>query len=185
MTLGKGTIAALCALVGAAAFTAGFLARPEKRVSPPPAQDFASKRTLSGLFDLQFNDYGGTPYPFSQWKGKILVINFWATWCAPCREEMPYFSRLSKEYAGKGVQFVGISADPPDTIRLFAKQHGVAYPLLVGGPQTVAMSIDLGNRQSGLPYTLILGRNGEPLLARTGRLPEAELERLLKSAAAP
>ncbi len=184
MTLGKGTIAALCALIGVVAFTAGFLVRPEKRVSQAPAQEFVSKRALSALFGLQFNDYGGTAYPFSQWKGKILVINFWATWCAPCREEMPYFSRLSKEYAGKGVQFVGISADAPDTIRLFAEQHRVFYPLLVGGPQTVAMSIDLGNRQSGLPYTLILGRNGELLLARTGRLPEAELENLLKSTAA-
>ena len=185
MNLRRWVIPALCGLIGVAAFSAGLLMRPEKRLSQPPAQDFVSKQALSALFDVEFNDYRGKPHPFSQWKGKILVVNFWATWCAPCREEMPYFSRISEKYAEKGVQFVGISADAPDTVRRFAQQLDVSYPLLFGGPQTVDLSIDLGNRQSGLPYTVILGRNREPLLTRTGRLPEAELESLLKGAIAP
>ncbi len=180
MNLRRGMIPVLCGLVGVAAFTAGLLIRPDNRISQPPVQDLVSKPALSALFDSQFNDYDGKPHPFSRWEGKILVINFWATWCAPCRDEIPYFSRISEKYAEKGVQFIGISTDAPDTVRLFAQQHSVSYPLLIGGPQIVALSTELGNRQSGLPFTLILGRNREPLLARTGRLPEAELDSLLK-----
>ena len=185
MNLRRAMILALCILIGVAAFTAGLLVRPGKRVSQPLPQEVVSKQALSTLFDAQFNDYEGKPRPFAQWKGNILVINFWATWCAPCREEMPYFSRISEKYAAKGVQFVGISTDTPETVRLFAQQHGVSYPLLIGGPQIVALSTELGNRQSVLPFTLILDRNGEPLLTRTGRLPEAELDSFLKSAATP
>ncbi len=185
MILRKWLLPALCVAVGAVAFTAGFLVRPEKQTSQRPLQESASKEALSTLLNAQFDDHEGKPHSFSRWKGKILVINFWATWCAPCREEMPYFSQISEKYASKGVQFVGISNDTPETVRLFAQQHGVSYPLLIGGAQIVALSMDLGNRQSGLPFTLILDRNGEPLLARTGRLPEAELDGLLKGAATP
>lgn len=185
MNLRRAMIPALCVLIGVAAFTTGFLVRPGKRVSQPPPPEVVSKQALSALLDAQFNDYEGKPQPLAQWKGKILVINFWATWCAPCREEMPYFSRINEQYAGQGVQFVGISTDAADTVRLFARQHKVSYPLLIGGPQIVALSTELGNRQSGLPFTLILGRNREPLLARTGRLPESELESFLRRAATP
>ena len=172
-------ILAISCLIGMAVFAAAFIVRSGRQATPAPTTDFVSQRALSTLLDGQLNDYEGKPQAFSQWKDKILVINFWATWCAPCREEMPYFSRISENYAAKGVQFVGISTDTPSTVRLFAQQHGVSYPLLIGGPQVIALSTELGNTQSGLPFTLILGRNREALLTRTGRLAAVELENVL------
>ena len=185
MNVRRWMLPSLCLAIAAVAFTAGLLIRPEKQNPQRQPQALVSKEALSTLLNTQFNDYDGKSHPFSQWKGKVLVINFWATWCAPCREEMPYFSRIGAKYAVNGIQFIGISTDTPETVRRFAQQHGVSYPLLIGGPQIIALSTELGNRQSGLPFTLILDRNGEPLLTRTGRLPEAELENFLKSAATP
>ena len=172
-------IPALCGVVAASAFVAAMLFWPQKPVPPRRAPATASMQALSRLHDLQLNDYQGKSQPFSQWKGKILVINFWAAWCAPCREEMPYFSRISRDYAEKGVQFVGISSDSAATVRGFADREKISYPLLVGGQHTLELSAALGNSQSGLPFTAIVGRNGEPLLAHTGRLSESELESLL------
>ena len=138
--------------------------------------------TLRSFLSSEFNDHRGRRQPMSQWKGRILVVNFWASWCAPCREEMPYFSRLHQKYAAQGVQFLGISTDPPDAVAAFTAKFAVSYPLLIGGPGTIELARSLGNQPDGLPYTLILGRNGEPLLTRTGRLPESELEALLEAA---
>lgn len=169
--------AAATALACAAAVPAGGSAAPATTVQP------ISAATLRGFLDGDLNDHRGRRQPLSQWKGKILVVNFWAGWCQPCREEMPYFSRLNEKYAAQGVQFLGISTDPPEAVAAFAAAHPVSYPLLIAGPGAIELSKALGNRPGGLPYTLILGRAGEPLLTRTGRLPETELERLLEAAA--
>ncbi len=109
-----------------------------------------------------------------------MVVNFWATWCPPCREEIPYFSRLHTDYAAEGVQFVGIAADSAEAVRAFTARTPLAYPSLVGGPGIIELSTELGNDAAGLPFTLILDRNAEPVAIRTGRLPEAELENLLR-----
>lgn len=157
------------ALTGRSAMTAGAL---------PPGG--VPEQALSELFASRFDDHAGRPQPFSQWKGKFLVVNFWAAWCAPCREEIPYFSRIHEKYAAKGVQFVGISTDSPEQVRAFARTHPTAYPLLVGGPDAIELSVLLGNSRKGLPYTIVLSKKGEPLLTRTGPLPELELENMLR-----
>src|SRR5664279_1771691 len=79
------------------------------------------------LFATRLNDSDGKPQTISQWRGKTLVINFWATWCPPCREEMPAFSRLQTKYAANGVEFVGIALDTPDNVIAFLKQVPVSY----------------------------------------------------------
>ena len=177
----KGLVIALCCAIGAAGLTVQLVFRSTKT---PQAREFTSQKALFTLLDHSFTDYNDKPFKLSQWPEKILVINFWATWCPPCREEMPYFSRISEQYAQKGVQFVGLSTDTAETIRLFASNHHISYPLLVGGPHLIPLIAELGNRQSALPFTLILDLNREPLLIRTGRLGEAELESVLHRATA-
>ena len=177
----KGLVIALCCAIGAAGLTVQLVFRSAKN---PQAREFTSQKALSTLLDHSFTDYNDKPFKLSQWSEKILVINFWATWCPPCREEMPYFSRISEQYAQKGVQFVGLSTDTAETIRLFASNHRISYPLLVGGPHLIPLIAELGNRQSALPFTLILDLNREPLLIRTGRLCKAELESVLHRATA-
>lgn len=138
-----------------------------------------SHRAVDRLFATTLDDQHGQRQALAQWRGKVLVVNFWATWCPPCREEMPYFSRLHTDYAARGVQFVGIAADSAEAVRAFAAREPIAYPLLVGGPGIIELSTELGNRVAGLPFTLLLDRHGEPIATRTGRLAEAELENLL------
>jgi thiol-disulfide isomerase/thioredoxin len=84
----------------------------------------------TGIFDLVLTDVDGKAQSLQQWRGKILVLNYWATWCFPCREEMPGFSRLQAKYQDKGVQFVGISIDEAPKIIEFQKETPVSYPLL-------------------------------------------------------
>ena len=177
----KSLIIALCCATGIGALTAQLVFRSAKT---PLTGELPSQTALPTLLDHSFIDYNEKPSTLSQWSEKILVINFWATWCPPCREEMPYFSRLSEQYAEKGVQFVGLSTDTAETIRLFATNHRISYPLLVGDPHLISLTAELGNRQTGLPFTLILDLNREPLLIRTGRLGEAELESVLYRATA-
>ena len=140
----------------------------------------SSRQAIDHLLAMTLDDELGRQQPLGQWRGKILVVNFWATWCPPCREEMPYFSRLHAAYATQGVQFIGIAADSAEAVRTFSARAPVAYPLLVGGPGIVELSAELGNLSAGLPFTLILDQSAEPVATRIGRLRETELESLLR-----
>lgn len=163
------------ALLGYAFFTQ--LPKPE----PAPGQGLtAPSGSASSLLALTLPDLASTPQPLSQWKGKILVANYWATWCPPCREEMPAFSRLHERYADKGVQFVGISIDSADKIREFQKESPVSYPLLVAGIEVMQTSVDAGNSAQALPFTVILDRAGMLHSVKLGRFSEAGLEQRLQ-----
>ena len=131
---------------------------------------------------LRLTDLDGRPQPLAQWQGKGLVINFWASWCAPCVEEMPVFSRLHERYVGQGVQFVGIGVDEADKLRSFVNARPVSYPVLVAGGETTALP---GVNLRGLPYTLVLDRSGQVDSFRLGRLDEATLDPILRRLSAP
>jgi thiol-disulfide isomerase/thioredoxin len=88
---------------------------------------------VTPLLGITLPDPDGKDQAIAQWKGKILVVNFWATWCAPCREEMPMFMRLQEAQRGKGVQFVGIAVDNVDKVRQYASDLKLNYPTLIGG----------------------------------------------------
>ena len=151
-------------------------------------QHFASDRKASSgvgagaaasLLASRLDDAKGGPQSFAQWRGKTLVVNFWATWCPPCREEMPAFSRLQRLHADKGVQFVGIALDSAESVRSFSESYPVSYPLLVGGARGVELAGLFGNTTLSLPYTVVLARDGAIRLRRLGLVSESELDRLL------
>src|SRR5438876_4592007 len=100
----------------------------------------------SALLALSLPDTQGVPQRLNQWRGKVLVVNFWATWCEPCREEMPEFVRAQTEFGASGLQFVGIAVDQADKVDKFAKDIGLNYPTLIGGYGAVELSKTLGNR---------------------------------------
>ncbi|OJW49329.1 MAG: hypothetical protein BGO63_08605 [Candidatus Accumulibacter sp. 66-26] len=161
------------AVVAAAALAAGIYAglRQEAQNQAPDI----TPEHVARLFATQLDDPTGKPQPFAQWQGKTLVVNFWATWCPPCREEMPAFSRMQSKYAANGVQFVGIALDNADSVRDYARQFPVSYPLLIGGPDGGELARQLGNARLALPYTLLLDPSGKPRFARLGALSEQEL----------
>ena len=115
---------------------------------------------VESLFAARMPDLTGNQTSLGAWKGKILVVNFWATWCVPCREEIPDFIRLQKEFGDKGVQFVGIAADQADKVAIFSNEFQINYPLLIGNYCALDLAKRVGNRISALPFTVVLDRNG-------------------------
>jgi thiol-disulfide isomerase/thioredoxin len=165
--------AMLIAVSAATALTAGILLHLTLRtVGPGP-------EAVSALTVAQFKNLSGQAGSLEQWRGRVLVVNFWASWCPPCLEEIPGLVRIHREMAPKGLQIVGIAVDSADNARLSAAQLGVNYPVLVAGMEAIDLTRRLGNRAGALPYTLILDRNGKVIAMHLGLISEAELTRII------
>lgn len=123
-------------------------------------------------------DLAGRTQALQQWRGKVLVVNFWAPWCPPCRAEMPGFVELQRDYGQRGLQFVGIALDREDKVREFVAATGVDYPILMG---TAAPDLGraAGNRTGGLPFTLVLDRQGRVAATLAGGIERTRLESLI------
>lgn len=134
---------------------------------------------IDALWQLGFPDLQGQQQALSQWRGQVVVLNFWASWCAPCREEMPDFAALRAQYHENGVEFVGIAIDNATNVTFFLQQHPVNYPILIGEGAAHSLARQLGNPSGALPYTIVLDRDGTPVLNHLGRLPRATLEATL------
>ena len=131
------------------------------------------------LYAASFPDLRGNTWAIEQWRGQVLVVNFWATWCPPCREEIPLFVRMQERFRSQGLQFVGIAIDQPDKVAEFAREFQVNYPMLVGGVETMELMRQAGNRAGALPYTLILDRKGNLIAREAGGLKEPRLLAIL------
>ena len=125
-------------------------------------------RDASALFSLSLPDTSGRQQSLSQWRGQVVMVNFWATWCAPCREEMPEFVRAQREFGPRGLQFVGIAVDEPEKVVQFAKELGLNYPALIGGYGAIELSKTLGNQLSALPFTIVIDRTGALVRTQLG-----------------
>jgi thiol-disulfide isomerase/thioredoxin len=135
------------------------------------------------LWAASFNDVAGSGRALGEFQGKVVVINFWATWCVPCREEMPAFERLNDRWQARGVQFVGLSDDDPGKVRRFASELGINYPLWVGGENVGDLARRLGNRLGVLPFTVIIDPAGRVLDTKVGPYTEPELDAKLRLSA--
>lgn len=171
--------------VSTLAATAGYFFGKPQMVAPPPAETVPVADAPARLLALTLPDLEGKSQSISQWKGKVLVVNFWATWCPPCKEEMPEFSRLSTKYASNGVQFVGISIDSAGNVAAFRKEVEVSYPLLISNLETLDLSSDLGNRAKALPFTVILRPDGSPQQVKLGKFATPDLEKAIQAALTP
>lgn len=127
------------------------------------------------LWEAEFEQLDGQSLALSSLKGRPLVINFWATWCPPCVEEMPLLDRFYQENKLKGWQILGIAIDQPSSVRRFQAQFPVSYPLVLGGVKGNEFGSLLGNAQGSLPYTMVLDREGRVLQRKLGRLDPSDL----------
>ncbi len=171
-------VAALLALVVGIYFGT----RPQGSQQPGPA---LTAEAISRFFATRLNDEQGRAQRIDQWRGKVLVVNFWAVWCPPCREEIPAFNRLQEKYAANGVQFVGIALDSAANVAQFRKTLPINYPLLIAESEGSELTRLLGNHRIALPYTVIFAKNGTVLLTKLGRMEEQELDALLNSISSP
>lgn len=164
----------LIAAVAALALLAG-LGVANWLKQPGPTQPDAAEALLSApLLDLQ-----NQPQTLAQYRGKTLVVNFWATWCPPCREEIPFFIETQAKFDTKGVQFIGIALDNSQQVVAFVHEFDINYPILIGGIHESEILRQLGNPGGGLPFTLIYDRNGNLREKIIGGLDKARLEHLL------
>jgi thiol-disulfide isomerase/thioredoxin len=110
----------------------------------------------------------------------VLVVNFWAPWCPPCRKEIPGFLRLQERLGPKGLQIVGVALDEQDKVRAYVEETGMDYPILLGGMDAVNLGRLAGNRLGGLPYTVVLDRQGQAVATLVGEVAEARLEGIVQ-----
>ena len=169
-SIGIGVLAA-----GILALAAGLAWRQlgEDGVSP------STRRDGSTLMSLALPDADGRPQSLSQWNGKVLVVNFWATWCEPCREEMPRFIKLQDRYGNEGLQFVGIAIDQADKVKQFASDIHLNYPALLGGYGAIELSKTLGNQYGALPFTVIVDRAGSIIYTKLGSVEDRQIQSIL------
>lgn len=152
-------------------------------VTQPRAKTPATPKGLIGTPrpDFTLPDLENKPRNISEWDGKVLLVNFWATWCPPCRREMPGFIELKAQYGSQGFEIVGIAIDTPDLAQDFADAIGVNYPILHGQMDATKISTEYGNRMGALPYSILIDRTGKIHSMRAGELSKALLEEQLKT----
>ena len=143
------------------------------RLQPRPGPDAG---LLLELPAFAYPDLEGVSRSSEEWLGRVLVVNFWATWCPPCRREMPDFIEFQERHGAQGLQFVGIAIDSEQDVADFADSIGVNYPILLGETDAIALSQSLGNRFSGLPFSAIFDRSGKLVHTQAGELKQADLE---------
>jgi peroxiredoxin len=135
--------------------------------------------SAEAFFAQTFNDLDGQPTDMARWKDRIVVVNFWATWCPPCVEEMPDLQRIHDEYSSRGVTVIGLGIDSPSSLKRFRDEHLLSLPLFAAGVSGSELGRALGNPSGALPYTVLVDREGRIVQARLGQVQPAELRRWL------
>ncbi|MEN8219466.1 MAG: TlpA disulfide reductase family protein [Pseudomonadota bacterium] len=120
--------------------------------------------------DFNLPDLQGKIHANSEWDGKVVIVNFWATWCPPCLKEIPMFIKLQEKYAERGLQLVGIAIDNLHAVQSIVDQMGINYPILVGDQKAINISRSFGNNLGALPFTAIVDSQGYIVLQEIGEM---------------
>lgn len=161
--------------VGALALAAGFATYDLIGGASISSHLLGEEADVASLYATRLPDAGGVETPFRDVTGKITVVNFWATWCTPCREEIPDFVKLQDEYRDRGVRFVGIAAEKQDKVPAFIKEYGINYTILVGDAAAIELSRKLGDKAGGLPFTVVVDSTGQMVHRELGVVKPAKL----------
>lgn len=131
------------------------------------------------LSDFVLSDLNGVPRPISDWSGQPILINFWATWCAPCRREMPLLQKLHEESGSNGLQVIGIAIDRAPDVSAFTTETGITYPILVGQEDAIEVTDGFGLDFLGLPFSVLVDEAGQILKIQLGELHADDLKLIL------
>jgi thiol-disulfide isomerase/thioredoxin len=141
----------------------------------PKAPDDAA----SGFIDLAGIDLDGKPRQLSEWRGKVIVLNFWATWCPPCKEEIPLFIATQTRLGASGLQIVGVAIDEPPEVAAYQKQAAINYPILIADTRVYKVMEAYGNTHGGLPFSVVIDSKGVVRQRKLGAFRGKELDELL------
>ena len=141
---------------------------------------FRSDQAGEALLAASLVDLTGKRRKLTEWQGGILVCNFWATWCAPCREEIPLLMAVRREYGPIGVEIIGIALDSAAKVGEFTRTFEISYPILLAESDGLDLMRGLGNSSGGLPYTVVVDRRGAIATRKLGALKHGELDAILE-----
>jgi len=125
--------------------------------------------------NFMLNDMSGNKHQLANYKGKWVLVNYWATWCPPCLKEIPDFMALQQQYADKNVQFIGIALEDKEPVAEYTAATKINYPVLLGGDNGITLAQQLGNNVDAVPYTLIVDRQGQIIHRHPGELSKEQL----------
>jgi peroxiredoxin len=131
--------------------------------------------------DFTMPDLSGTQRNIREWDGKILAVNFWATWCEPCKQEITDFNTLQRQYGGKGFQFIGVALDDLDAVQTYLKTSTIAYPVLIGADEAVNVASRYGDAEGVVPYTAFINRKGQIAFIQYGAMSQDLARQVIES----
>ena len=148
-------------------------------ISPIRADDAVGKNVGDQLYSASFKDLKDATAKMDQFKGKVLIMYYWATWCVPCRVETPNLVKLNEAYKAKGVTVIGLALDNGDKVRDFVKDNNVTYPIFYGGRDAVQLGKAMGNDGGAIPFTVVIGKDGKLIQTFKGDIPNEELQKII------
>ena len=148
-----------------------------------PANEMAPADAGASQVSFTLPDIDGTPTAFANWDGKHRIINFWATWCAPCRREIPLLKDFQDAQAAADIQVIGVAVDFPEEVSRYAEKAQFNYPVLVGQEDAMAIAESSGVPFIGLPFTMIVGKDGQLIDTHMGEIFEDDLALLVDTLA--
>ena len=125
-------------------------------------------------------DLEGNVRNIDEWNGKVVLVNFWATWCPPCKKEMPAFIELHEQYASQGFDVIGIALDDEESVQDFVDTLGVTYPVMAAEYDGIELSRQYGNHIGALPFSVFVGRDGKIISTHVGELSKQQVEDIIK-----
>ena len=130
--------------------------------------------------EFAMKDINGKIRNIKEWDGKVILLNFWATWCPPCLKEIPGFIELQEQYGDQGFQVIGIAVDNEKAVRDYVNEVKINYPVIAAEFEAIELSSRYGNRMGALPYSVIINRESEISNKITGELSKIEAEKLIE-----
>lgn len=169
------TLVSIAAMLGGFYLSARYFAEPVPNPQRSPNSDVVG----SPRPDFHLANTNGEFVSAADYSGKAVLLNFWATWCAPCRHEMPMLMDLQRNYASAGLQVVGIALDDVQSVRNFIQEYGITYPILVGDADVFETSAAYGNVEGVLPYSVLVDREGIVRWQYAGKIRQDDVTDLL------
>lgn len=146
-----------------------------------PVKNDGAVNNAWDLPDIVLQGLDDKTHRLTDWKGKVILLNFWATWCRPCQKEIPEFINWQKKHADDGLQIVSIGLDEPQKLRNFSRTLGINYPVLLADPnQQQQLLPQWGNSMQALPFTVVIGRDGHLHFMRTGEFDDEAFDTYIK-----